>query len=94
LRRPSRSITDREFVGLEVGRRFDVAVPIDRAEYQRGWSSMAIVVRLPGDVSPDAASQELTPLLQQLVKGAELQIADDRLKAISRSGSRDGSCRC
>jgi hypothetical protein len=55
---------------------------------------MAIVVRLPGDVSPDAASQELTPLLQQLVKGAELQIEDDRLKAISRTGSRDGSCRC
>jgi len=53
------------FSGPELGRRFDVAVPIDPEPYRRGWVSMALVVRLPGGTSPAAASTELTTLLEE-----------------------------
>ena len=53
------------FSGPELGRRFDVAVPIDPEPNRRGWVSMALVVRLPDGASPAAASSELTTLLEE-----------------------------
>jgi predicted permease len=53
------------FSGPEVGRRFDIAVPIDPNEYTRGWASMALLVRLPPGASPAAAETELTSLLHE-----------------------------
>jgi predicted permease len=55
------------FSGPELGRRFDVAVPIDPAAYQRGWVTMALVVRLPDGTSPAAAATELTGLFEEFV---------------------------
>jgi predicted permease len=61
-------ITRPEFAGLEVGRRLDIAVPIEGAEYRQGWASMTLLVRLPAQVTPSAAEAELTTLLREFVK--------------------------
>jgi predicted permease len=58
-------ITPPEFFGIEVGRRVDVTVPIDRSEYRQGWVTMALIVRLRPDVAPSAAAAELTGLLHE-----------------------------
>lgn len=58
-----------EFFGLEVGRRIDVAVPIDAAEYRQGWVSMAVLVRLADGVSPRTAADELTTVLHAFADG-------------------------
>ena len=58
-----------EYFGLEIGRRIDVAVPIDAAEYQQGWASMALLVRLAAGASPATASDELTTVLHAFADG-------------------------
>jgi predicted permease len=69
-------VTRRDFFGLEVGRRVDVTVPIDGSEYRQGWASMALVVRLPGNVSSSAAAAELTTLLQGFAEAAGGRLRD------------------
>jgi len=58
-----------DFAGLEVGRPIDVAVPIDGSANRQGWLSMALIVRLPSQVTTSAAESELTTLLQSFVAG-------------------------
>jgi putative ABC transport system permease protein len=58
-------VTPARFTGLEVGRRIDVNVPIDGSQYQRGWLSMALMVRLTPAVAPKAAEEELTGQLRE-----------------------------
>lgn len=63
-------VTPAAFFGLQVGQRIDVSVPLDGAEVRQGWLSMPLVVRLSPPhhstaVTPEAATAELTTLLQQ-----------------------------
>ena len=58
-------VTAPGFFGVEVGRRADVTVPIDPSEYRRGWVTMALIVRLPSNVSSEAANGELTTLFRE-----------------------------
>jgi putative ABC transport system permease protein len=69
-------VTRREFFGIEVGRRVDVTVPIDGSEYRQGWVSMALVVRLPANVSPSAAAGELTTLIRGFSEAAGGKLRD------------------
>jgi putative ABC transport system permease protein len=64
-------VTPPEFFGIEVGRRVDVTVPIDAAEYRQGWVSMALVVRLLPDVSASTAAAELTTLIREFASAAD-----------------------
>jgi predicted permease len=61
-------VTGPEFFGVEVGRRADVTVPIDREEYRQGWVSMALMVRLRPDTTAAAAASELTTLMRQFAE--------------------------
>ena len=77
-------VTRREFFGIEVGRRVDVTVPIDGSEYRQGWASMALVVRLPPNVSPSAAAGELTALIRGFSEACGRQTS--RQIALAASG--------
>jgi predicted permease len=63
-------VTRREFFGIEVGRRVDVMVPINGTEYRQGWASMALIVRLPPNVSASAAAGELTTMIKEFSEAA------------------------
>ena len=62
-------VTPPEFFGLQVGQRVDVTVPMEAESLRRGWRSMPLIVRLPPDGSPDAATSELTTMFRRFVDG-------------------------
>ncbi len=64
-------VTPSGFLGLEVGRRVDVTVPIDGSAWRQGWTSMPLIARLPAAVSPATATAELTTLFKQFVDGPD-----------------------
>ena len=67
-------VTPPSFFGLEVGRRVDVTVPIDGAQFRQGWLSMDVLARLRTDISPAAsachACRHLPRALVQSPRGA------------------------
>jgi putative ABC transport system permease protein len=75
-------VTPPNFVGLEVGRTFDITVPIDAAEYRQGWVSMSILTRLGPEMSVEAVSQELTTLLQEFAKSVPASRATARFQRV------------
>ena len=82
-------VTRPGFAGVEVGRRFDVTVPIDGSDYRQGWASMALLVRLPQRGSPEAASEELTALLGQYTRALPVA-AQRRLQGVELAPIANG----
>ena len=72
-------VTPPEFFGLQVGRRADVSVPVDRTEEPNFWKSKALVVRLAPGASRDVAVADLQVAFQQYVAGDKTM--SDRARA-------------